>query len=461
MTHYHLIGIGGTGLSAIASILFEKGNEVSGSDLLLSPLAKNLIDKGIQVSIGHEAKNIIGADIIIRSSAIPDSNPEVIAGNKAGIPIFKRRDFLGQLTNGKQVIAIAGTHGKTTTTAMIAWTLYFLGMDPSYIVGGILKNTEDNAHFGNGEYFVIEADEYDRMFLGLSPDILIITNIEYDHPDCFPTKSEYVSAFHELSANIKSGGILITFSDNPGIKKLLSGIGNKNEIKTYGTSSHCDFYIKNIHPESEHGIRFLLDDNSSYSNNEFQISLAIPGDHNALNATAALMAMQHIGLSMPKVIKALGEFSGTKRRFDILGEANGITFIDDYAHHPTEIRATLNAARKHYPRRNIWVVWQPHTYSRTQELFNDFVESFFNSDHVIVTEIYASREKTRAYSSKEIAKKINHPDVRFISKLEKVAEFLEKHLSPGDVLIVLSAGDANIINQIIMRNIQKREVPDD
>ena len=215
MTHYHLMGIGGTGLSAIARVLFERGNKVSGSDMNLSLLAQELMDQGIRVNIGHDAKNIIGADLIIRSSAIPENNPEIVAALEGKIPLLKRREFLNELTAGSEVIAVAGTHGKTTTTSMITWCLSEMGVDPSYVIGGTVKNLSNNAHSGKGKYFVIEADEYDRMFLGLSPDILVITNIEHDHPDCFPTKEEYFNAFLEISQKIKPTGTLVAFSDNP------------------------------------------------------------------------------------------------------------------------------------------------------------------------------------------------------------------------------------------------------
>jgi len=258
MTHYHLIGIGGTGLSAIARILFEKGHQVSGSDMVLSPLAENFIEMGIKVDIGHDANNVAGADVVIHSSAIPTSNPEIQAALSAGIPVLKRKDFLPTLTENKKVIAVAGTHGKTTTTAMIAWCLSKLGEDPSYVVGGTIKNLGNNAHAGQGDYFVIEADEYDYMFHGLTPDILIVTNIEYDHPDCFPTELEYQKAFFDLINKIKTGGTLIAFSDNPAVKQLLGKAKEKVNVITYGSGEGCTYRIGSIHHVAENGIEFSL-----------------------------------------------------------------------------------------------------------------------------------------------------------------------------------------------------------
>ncbi len=458
MTHYHLIGIGGTGLSAIARILFERGNAVSGSDMLLSPLAQELINLGIPVSIGHDENNISDADIVIRSSAIPDSNPEVKAALAVAIPILKRRDFLAELTAGSKVIAVAGTHGKTTTTAMIAWCLSALGSDPSYVIGGSAKNLGSNAHAGKGKYFVIEADEYDRMFLGLTPDILVITNIEHDHPDCFPTVEEYQDAFLKLTRNIKSNGTLIVCGDHPGITQLLAKIERKQKTITYGTSSECDYKINSIHHTPGRGVDFILEttrpDKISFISQP--IDLSVPGKHNALNAVAALTVVNTIGLSTQSAIAAMKQFRGTKRRFDILGEVAGITIVDDYAHHPTEIQATISAAHSRYPDKNIWTVWQPHTYSRTQQLFDDFIKSFDDSNHVIITEIYASREKARSYSSKTIVANMDHPDVRYIAQLQDVSEFLIENLSDGDVLLVLSAGDANQISHDVLNYFQEK-----
>ena len=265
---------------------------------------------------------------------------------------------MGDLTTGFKVIAVAGTHGKTTTTAMISWCLSTLGSDPSYVIGGSVKNLGSNAHAGKGEYFIIEADEYDRMFLGLTPDILVITNIEHDHPDCFPTPEEYLDSFLELSRNIKPDGIFIVCLDHPGIAQLLTKMGKNQKIITYGTSSDCGYKIENIHHTPGCGVDFEIikshpDKSGSKS---IPIILSVPGKHNEFNATAALAVVDTIGFSTQKAINALKQFSGTGRRFDILGIEAGITIIDDYAHHPTEIQATTSAARSRYPEKNIWTV---------------------------------------------------------------------------------------------------------
>ncbi|HUV16648.1 MAG TPA: UDP-N-acetylmuramate--L-alanine ligase [Pelolinea sp.] len=453
MTHYHFIGIGGAGLSPIARVLLEKGHQVSGSDLVMSRMAQELRDLGVKVSIGHDAANVFGADVVMRSSAIPDNNVEVLAGMNAHIPVVKRVDFLEDLTTEKEVIAVAGTHGKTTTTAMISSCLTELGKDPSFVIGGISKNLGTNAHAGEGEYFVIEADEYDRMFLGLSPQILIITNIEHDHPDCYPTPEEYFQAFVDFTGKIQPGGVLLACSDHPGTAKLIHLVNGSFKLLTYGTKADSNYLIRDIHHVPGSGVCFRL----SYLDFNVELNLIVPGNHNAYNATAALAVTHQLGLSSEKSIQSVEKYSGTGRRFDILGVVDGITVIDDYGHHPTEIRATLSATRCRYPDQKIWAVWQPHTYSRTQTLADEFKAAFTDADHVIVTEIYASREKKQDYSSKEVVEKMSHPDVRQIAELSDVTDYLIHHIKPGDVLLVLSAGDADQISRDVLKILNDRK----
>ena len=459
MSHYHFIGIGGAGLSPIARVLMEKGHQVSGSDLIMSPAAQELHEMGVKVSIGHDAANISGAGVIVRSSAIPDANVEVAAGIAAGVPVFKRVDFLVELTAGKKVIAVAGTHGKTTTTAMIAWCLTQMGLDPSYVIGGISKNLGTNAHAGSGEYFVIEADEYDGMFLGLTPDVLVVTIIEHDHPDCYPTPESYFEAFQKLTRLLKTGGRMIVESDHPAGRRLLDTSKRDFHKITYGIGETADYRIENITHPSGCGVCFnlvsSLKDNKSLDIQN--IILSIPGNHNALNAAAALVVAHQLELPLEKAVSALEKYSGTGRRYDVQGIAKGITIIDDYAHHPTEIRATLSAARCQYPESQIWVVWQPHTYSRTRELINDFKDAFSDCDHVIVTEIYASREKKQDYSSREVVKLMQHPDARQIAELKDVSAFLLENLQDGDVMLVLSAGDADQISRDVIESLRESE----
>ncbi len=454
MTHYHFIGIGGTGLSPIAQILLEQGHTISGSDMTLSPLAEELQRKGVRVSIGHDAGNVAGADVVIRSSAIRDDNTEVLAARKANLPVLKRSDFLGELTVGKKVLAVAGTHGKTTTTNMMAWVLTQLGNDPSYIIGGVSKNLNSNAHCGKGEFFVIEADEYDGMFLGLKPFLLIITNIEHDHPDFYPTMQEYQAAFQKLVHLIPEGGTVLTCDEDKNAKQLLADTPKGVLRYTFGFSQSANFKVEKIHHVANMGISFTvcLMDGKLVE----EIQLKVPGKHNAINALSVLAAMDLLKMPVERCKKALEEFVGTGRRFDILGVADQVTIINDYAHHPTEIQATLAAARQQYENHSIWVVWQPHTYSRTLTLMDGFIQAFQDCDHIIVTEIYQSREPKKDISSADIAPKIHHGDVKFMADFQSIVNHLSHSLKPGDVLLVLSAGDANQISSQVLDLLKQR-----
>jgi UDP-N-acetylmuramate--alanine ligase len=454
MTHVHLIGIGGSGLSAIARLLIERGYTVSGSDQELSPFALEVQNLGAKVDIGHRADQINGADLVIRSSAIPEDNAEVQAALAAGIPVYKRSDYLGKLIEDRLGIAVAGTHGKTTTTAMISWILTALNLDPSFIIGGVAKNLGTNAHAGTGHYFVIEADEYDYMFLGLHPQVAVVTNIEHDHPDCFPTAEDFFQAFIAFVRQLSDQGVLLACLDDVGSAKLLDIAEEFGHTQySYGLEAHKD------HETPDYAVRKLTATEKGFYNFEAMfrgesltpVSLNIPGLHNARNALAAIAVTHQLDLPVSDAARALSEFQGTARRFELRGEISEIILIDDYAHHPTEIKATLAAARTQYPDRILWVVWQPHTYSRTEALFKDYLTAFQEADHIVVTEIYASREPfNQEFSSLQVVKAMDHPDVRFLATNLQVTNYLVKHLQRGDVVLVLSAGDANqIINNLI------------
>ena len=451
-THAHFIGIGGTGLSAIARLLQESGYTITGSDMQPSTFVDDLREIGITVFIGHKAEQIAGAELIIRSSAIPDKNPEVVAALEAEIPVYKRSDFLGRLMEDKIGIAIAGTHGKTSTTAMMAWTLTELAQDPSFIVGGIINGMNVNAHAGKGDTFVIEADEYDRMFLGLKPTIGIVTNLEHDHPDIYPTPESFREAFDDFVNLLPENGILIVCGDDEGAAELLQEA--KVETLAYGfskTESGKWIVAEDVKANSRGGFDFIC----QHSNLQpVKVSLQVPGKHNVLNALAVMSVIAHLGLSLEDAATALGCFAGTGRRFDLLATVNGISIYDDYAHHPTEILATLSAARARHPEARIWTVWQPHTYSRTQLLFDEFAQSFGDADKVIVTEVYRSREPEQDFSSKEIVDVMEHPSAKFIAKLEETSHYLLDNLRPNDVLLVLSAGDANEINKMVLEGLK-------
>lgn len=448
MKHIHFIGIGGTGLSAIAKVLLEEGYKVSGSDLTMSTLSDAVEEAGGIVYLGHQANNILGADIVVRSSAVPDDNVEVRAALKANIPVMKRAEFLDRLLEGKEVIAVAGSHGKTTTTSMITWILSTLDIDPSFIVGAVVTNLKTNARAGKGPDFVIEADEYDYMFLGLNPSLAVVTNVEHDHPDLFPTEEIFREAFRDFVDRLEPEGVLVLCGEDPGAMQLRDNLKPTQQLVVYGFQApDRDYIARNLENNENGGISFEVSRGNGDQNDLVQISLQIPGKHNVLNALAAFAVAEKMGLNSVEIARALSEFEGSERRFDIRGEYQGILLVDDYAHHPSEIDATLSAARNSYPDRRIWAVWQPHTYSRTQTLFSGFKEAFSKADQVIVLDVYAAREEKPAdFSISELVDEIKHSSVNFIPENKKVYEFLLKELRSGDLLLIFTAGDAIDIN---------------
>ncbi|MFZ0533452.1 MAG: UDP-N-acetylmuramate--L-alanine ligase [Anaerolineales bacterium] len=470
----HFIGIGGTGLSAIARVLLESGYHVTGSDRTLSPLAKSLQADGVRIDIGHRAENVGDTQLVVRSSAVPDDNVEVLAAQKQGIPVLKRSEFLSSLMDEHFGIAVAGTHGKTTTTAMIAWMLTFLKQDPTFISGGVLNNLGTNAHAGKGQALVIEADEYDHMFLGLKPKLAVITNIEHDHPDCYPTADDFFKAFDEFASQVGSDGTLLVCTNDRGaaqLGRIASERGQKvfsyaiRDSNNGSADQMADYLADTLTTNQYGGMSFIARCTSAGRQFELRpaINLLIPGKHNIQNALATLAVAHQMKLSVEQASQALSEFRGTGRRFEVRGEINRITVIDDYAHHPTEIRATLSAARMRYPKSKLWVVWQPHTYSRTRLLFNDFVAAFEQADHVVVTEIYAAREKQPddGFSSRQVVAAMTYPDARYIPDFSQASTYLADRLMPGDVLIVLSAGDADQISTRVEALLKERSEKSD
>jgi UDP-N-acetylmuramate--alanine ligase len=462
-TVIHLIGIGGTGLSAIGRVLMESGYLVTGSDALLSTMAADLRIAGVKVIIGHQAENVGSASLVVRSSAIPDDNIEVLAAKAAGIPVVKRNEFLSEWLVDWQTVAVAGTHGKTTTTAMIAWMLTALGQDPSYIVGGVPANLGVNAHAGQGAAFVIEADEYDHMFLGLHPRIALVTNVEHDHPDCYPTAEDYYQAFVTFTDGIIPEGCLLACGDHPGAARLLSEADSRGKIAlAYGMNAEGLAYVaENLSVNPVGGYTFDARCNLSSGFDPLpEIQLQVPGKHNVLNALAALAVAHQFGLSTVQAGVKLASFIGTGRRFEVRGEVEGVVVIDDYAHHPTEIRATLEAARMRYPGRRLWVVWQPHTYSRTRTLLHEFATSFELADEVLVTEIYPAREEAPAdhFSAQQVVMEMHHSNALFIPDLTTATSFLLNRLSKGAVLLVMSAGDADQISTQVLTALRERSI---
>jgi UDP-N-acetylmuramate--alanine ligase len=464
-THVHFIGIGGSGLSAIARMLMESGYVVTGSDRVLSSFAADLQAAGAVIHVGHEARNVEGADWVVRSSAVGDDNPEVQAARSAGIPVYRRADFLGKFMEAKRGVAVAGTHGKTTTTAMIAFATTELGMQPSFIVGGVLNDLGVNARAGSGDVFVVEADEYDRMFLGLKPQIEVLTSVEYDHPDCYPTFEDMLEAFESFISLLPRAGTLVACQDNGGAAALmLKARREGHQVLSYSQERELTIQApkwmqaRDAKPNTRGGFDFEAHTNVG-SEPSARVSLQIPGKHNVANALAAMSVMVLLDQSINAAAEALGRFTGTGRRFEIQGEQQGVLVVDDYAHHPTEIRATLSAARARYPGRRLWAVWQPHTYSRSRALFHDFAQAFDDANEVIVTEVYAAREAPEDFSAAEIVKAMDRESARFIAALGDATAFLLEHLKRNDVLIVLSAGDADQISANVLDGLAKRGEP--
>ncbi len=459
--HLHLVGVGGSGMSAIAHVLLDRGYPVSGSDLQENEIIGSLQERGANVTIGHTKENIAGADALIISSAIPAANPEVAAAQAAGVPVLKRADFLRYLMAGQIGIAVAGTHGKTTTTAMITHVLLACDQDPSVILGGNLPLVGGSGRTGSGDYFVIEADEYDYMFLGLRPEIAVITNVEHDHPDIFPTLADYLDAFCEFAALLPEDGKLIVSGEDAQIVEMLDEAKSPGaELLTYGlaeesTASHAiDLKAIDSRPNQLGGTDFVVTDADQTIG---LVRLRVPGLHNVRNALAAIAVALDLELEFSQVCRALAEFGGVGRRFQVLGETGGVTVIDDYAHHPTEIQATLAAARQRYGDRRLWAVWQPHTYSRTRLLLPQFATSFTDADRVIALDIYRSRETdTLGMHTADVASGIEHPHAVYIGKKQETVDYLLDRIRPGDVVLTLGAGDGNLVGQGLLERLKVR-----
>jgi len=436
--HIHIPGIGGAGMSAIARVLLGRGYVVSGSDRQKNALTAALERDGATIYENHAAVNIEGAALLLISSAIQPENPEIAAAQAANIPIMKRRDALGPLTEGYDVIAVAGTHGKTTTTALITHLLIATGHDPSYIVGGTLLNTGANAGVGKSNWFVIEADEYDLMFMGLKPKIAVLTNVEHDHPDMFPTFADVVGAFRGFVGNLREDGILVGCQESEPVLKLLGEARTKQRlIVPYGGDAAG---------------RYLADLMVGYG----ALPPTLIGYHNLLNGFAAALVTALVHQSKDGIGAGLANFRGVARRMELLGmAAGGAQVFSDYGHHPTALRATLQGARSRFGDAKLWAVWQPHTYSRTHLLAEDFARSFKDADHALITDIYASREEPQPgpgpVEIAAMASRHGHPDARPSGDLVATARLLKNEAQPGDVIIIFSAGDAPKIGEMLLR----------
>lgn len=437
----HCIGIGGVGLSAIAHILMSQGYNLTGSDMNPSEIVDKLREAGATVFSAHEESNVEEADIIVYSAAIGDDNPEVKRAKEKGIPMVSRAEMLGHLMQQcENSIAVAGTHGKTTTTSMLSLILKDAEMDPTILVGGSLAELGGNVRVGGTEYFVTEACEYVDSFLSLRPKIEIILNIDSDHLDYFRDIDHIVESFDKFTNLVPEDGTVLAYSENPFVNRAVKDMKN---VVTFGLNETCDYMAKNIDFDHDGLPSYEL-----YHHGEKlgDIKLNIPGEYNILNSIAAIACAHLLGADVEVAKKTLAEYTGTQRRFDIHGVMeNGIKVVDDYAHHPTEIKAALKAANN-LTFNKLWCIFQPHTYTRTIALFDEFAASFEDADSIIITEIYAAREKNiHKISSSSLAEKIkeNYPDkpIVFIESLEEIAAYIKENASDNDLVMTMGAGD--------------------
>lgn len=463
--HIHFIGIGGSGMYPLAQILHTKGFYLTGSDNNETETLQAVRDMGIPVYLGQRAENIEGADLIVHTAAIMADNPELIAAKASGVPVLERSELLGIVTSWyDNAICVAGTHGKTTTTSMVTQILFTAGVDLSAFIGGKLPCIHGSGRSGSSDIMTCEACEFVDTFLKLYPDIAVLLNIDADHLDYFGTVENIIKSFHKF-AQLTSKAVIYNGSD-ANTCKAMEGITGK-ECITFGKTADCDYYPANIRHVSGLETHFQL----MHLGKELgEIVLHVAGEHNVLNATAAAAAAMYVGVSFADVAKGLAEFRGAGRRFEKKGEVGGITLVDDYAHHPTELTATLKAAMA-MPFRKVWAVFQPFTFSRTAMLLDEFAEALSIPDHAVLTDIMGSREKnTYHIFTRQLGEKIpnavwfpqdeNDPettDERKYQNFEQVTNYICDHAQAGDLVITLGCGDVNKVNKMILEELERRQ----
>ena len=448
----HFIGLGGAGMSGIARIMLAKGINISGSDAKDSSVLSGLKTLGAQVFIGHAASNIGDADILVVSSAIDQSNPEIIAANAKALVILTRAQALALLMSESKSVAVAGTHGKTTTTSMLTVALQQAGLDPSFAIGGMINRGGTNAHWGSGEIFIAEADESDGSFLAYKPFGAIVTNIELDHVDNFPDIESVNKIFVDFVNSIQPGGFLVAGIDSPGVAHLLSQIERRDiEIITYGESADYSISHVSLQPTESHARITKLGKVLG------EISLTIPGNHNVENATAALATAIKLGAPVADLLVGLNKFSGAKRRFENRGTVGGVTVIDDYGHHPTEVKVTLETAKRFAGSGRVIAIFQPHRYSRTSMFVDQFAEVLELADHTYLLEIYAASEAAMpGVSSILIANAMKSGSVTFEPSMIDVVSYAVSEAKPGDLIITLGAGDVNLLVPLILQTLEEK-----
>ena len=439
VNNIHFTGIGGIGMSGIAELLMNLGFNITGSDINYSQNVKRLEKIGIKISMNHNKNNIENADTVVYSSAIPFDNPEIIAAKNKSIPIIRRAEMLGELISLKKTsIAIGGTHGKTSTSSMIGMVLEESGYDPTLVVGGLVSNLNTNVKLGSGDIIIVEADEFDRSFLALKPTIAVITNLEMEHTDCYRNLDDLKNAFLQFCHSVPFYGQVILCADSESLMSIKDKI--KKPLVTYGLSENADFCAKNIIYNKNKSEYTLFHKQKNIG----KIQIQVPGKHNVLNSLAAIALGIEIDLPIKKLKNGINNYRGVRRRFELKKNKHGVILVDDYAHHPTEVLATINAAKSGWNKK-ILSVFQPHLFTRTKDFFKEFAKSLFTSDKIIITDIYPAREKPiKGVTSKLIInelKYLGHNKTYYLDDLEKLNQLLDNLLTPNDMIITMGAGN--------------------
>jgi UDP-N-acetylmuramate--alanine ligase len=456
----HFVGVGGIGMSGIAEVLLNLGYKVSGSDLKNSSVTQRLAGLGASIFEGHRAENIADAEVVVTSSAISAENPEVAEAHSLHIPVIQRAEMLAELMRLKYGIAIAGMHGKTTTTSMVAAVLAAGGLDPTVVVGGRVDAMGSNARLGKSHYLVAEADESDRSFLKLSPILSVVTNIDREHMDCYRNMRDVKKTFLEFMDRVPFYGMIVVCNDDPLLRRLLPEV--QRRTVTYGTKRGSDFLIKlAASAESPSDNRPLSRFRVTYRKQDLgEFTLHVPGVHNILNATAAIAVGVGLDVSVESIRTALDQFRGVDRRFQLRGRAAGVSVIDDYGHHPTEIKATL-AAAKQCGYRKIHVIFQPHRYTRTRDLIEEFTTSFDDADSLFVLDIYAASEKPiEGVTGEILAQRIREKTAkagRYVSSVAEAVEAATAVAEDGDMILTLGAGSVSQFGPLILEKLKERE----
>jgi UDP-N-acetylmuramate--alanine ligase len=457
----HFVGIGGIGMSGIAEVLLNLGYKVSGSDLKNSAITQRLAELGATIHEGHRAENIAGAEVVVTSTAVASDNPEVAEARAQHIPVIPRAEMLSELMRLKYGVAIAGMHGKTTTTSMVAAVLAAGGLDPTVVVGGRVDAMGSNARLGKSHYLVAEADESDRSFLKLSPILAVVTNIDREHMDCYKNMRDVKRTFLEFMDRVPFYGMVVACNDEALLRGLLPQV--RRRVMTYGTRRGSDFHIKIGKPEMGSGDhqplgRFAV---TYRGKNLGEFSLRVPGTHNVLNATAAIAVGMGLDVPVEKIHTGLETFRGVDRRFQLRGTAGGVSVIDDYGHHPTEIRATLAAARQ-CGFRKIHVIFQPHRYSRTHLLIDEFAHAFDDADTLAVLDIYAASESPiPGVTGESLTRSIagtGHRSVRYVPSFSDAVETVASGAEEGDMILTLGAGSVSQLGPMILERLQARQM---